>query len=59
MYAEHPTSLLRPYVAEKETGEQSTVKCVFHNRENIHLLFTIVRVTRFNLNFPTLEITLG
>lgn len=46
-------------MAEKETGEQSTMKYVFHNRENIYLLFKIVRVTQFNLNFPTLEITLG
>ena len=31
-------SLLRHYVAEKETGEQSTVKYVFRNRENIRSL---------------------
>lgn len=59
MYAEHPTSPPRHYMSEKETGEQSTVKYVFYNRKNIYLLFKIVKVTEFKLNFPTLEITLG
>lgn len=58
LYAGHPTSLLRHYMAKTETGELSTVKSHFHIRENVYMLFKIGRVTQLSLSFTVLEMTL-